>query len=302
MQYEHPALTRLVFGFVAADELTSHRESNPFSVEFGLYAEQCAAESLRQAVRADLANIDRLKMEAYLERRALPRGISEIFAYRLAAAAGVRVPRVELTQEPLNAPDWFAKEVPGGWCNSERVPRALPIYYLSNQDLMLPPAIKKMDDELRFAPLLRKTCPVDRADYADFSEQMESDARLLSAAAWNSDQRLLGHSFRAFLYATYAHSSNCLADMNATLWLIDHEKIIHQKTTDDIIALHKVANHSERILRNCRRICEITEDHIEESLSGISWQFWQAGSVFNNERDAGESFKRRLSVWQAVFG
>ncbi|HJQ26409.1 MAG TPA: hypothetical protein VKA60_21020 [Blastocatellia bacterium] len=301
MIYEHPALTRLVFGFVAADELTNHKESNPMSIEFSLYAEKRAAESLMQSVRADLANIDRLKMEAYLERFALPRGISELFAYRLAAAGGVRVPRVELTQEPLNPSDWFSKEVPGGWCNSRRVPQALPIYHLANQDVMLPPAIKKMDNELRFGPLLGKTCPVDRAEYADFPEQMESDARLLSAAAWNSDQRLLGHAFRAFLYASYAHSSNCLADVKGQLWLIDHEKIMHQKTTDDIIALHTVANHSERILRACQRVCEITEDHIEASLSGIPWHFWRAGGVFNHENDAAKYFKQRLATWKIVF-
>ena len=69
---------------------------------------------------------------------AVPPGVSELFAYRLADRVSLRVPLVRLeTDEPVESQD-FCKRVPGGWDISERVPASIPVYFLGDACATLP--------------------------------------------------------------------------------------------------------------------------------------------------------------------
>ncbi|HXG66364.1 MAG TPA: hypothetical protein VNO70_14795, partial [Blastocatellia bacterium] len=192
---------------------------------------------------------------------AMATGVNELFAYRLSKAAGVRVAPVTLRNwddEP-KASDGFIRKVPGGWCVSERIPQAIPIYYLRHLCKAIgmwhsPSLDTVLHDHWRES--FAKPCPVSRAEYADFPDT-PPDA-VLAAATWNSPERVLTHAYRAFLHCSFGHTSNCLVDVEGRLWLIDHEKIIHAPDTSDIETLYAFVRNAPGVMRACRQISNIT--------------------------------------------
>jgi hypothetical protein len=240
-------------------------------------------------------------------KRAVSQGVGEMFGYALSKAsvlkaAGLRVPAVMLTGDaPLDSKEWFSKPIEGGWCNSKHLPRALPIYYL--KELGTPSVITNYGEVLH---PFTKACPIDRSYYADFPAEREQDKQVLAIAEYDSPQRLLHYAYRAFLYATYPHGSNALAQLDGKtprLWLLDHEKILlAHADSGDIARLHRMIKHYPPALDACGLMSQISEAEIKYALSGIPSRFWQTdGGIFQNEQDAAEYFKRRLSAWKMVF-
>src|SRR5581483_51045 len=122
--------------------------------------------------------------------------------------------------------DGYVKPVAGGFFLSQRVPRALPVYFLAHRDgAVLPPASHLF--EASFHDLLNKRNPFDRDHYDDFSTFLEADPYVLAASQWDAPQRLLGLAFRHFLGCSYGHASNCLIDASLRLWEIDFEKVFY---------------------------------------------------------------------------
>lgn len=249
---------------------------------------------------------------------AVPTGVGELFAYRLADHVGVRVPLVRLeADKPAESQD-FCKRVPGGWVVSERVPGSIPVYFLGDACATLPyrasfayelTFVREVYDShvyLFFEGSINKECVLNH----EFPDDPPMEA--LMAAQWNSPQRILGHAFRAFLYATHAHTSNCLVDTSGRLWLIDHEKIIYRENEEDIRELYELIYPSDEIMNACRLISALTESDIEEALSDIPERFWDRGAEaerephppakFANSTEALIYFAARLRVWQECFG
>ena len=227
-------------------------------------------------------------------------GVGELFAYRLSHKCGVHVPEITLTaSEPTDFQNFYVRKIPRGWALSKRIPRALPLYYLTDQCEVLPP-FHRMELALvkKFERLLDKRCPIGRDAYPDFPTEAPTAA--LRAAQWNSEQRSLVHCFRALLYCSYGHVSNCLVDVEGKLWSIDHEKLIYTPNTDDIHMLDElIGNHPLRNL--CAQLAAgLTTEDIEQSLSDIPNRFWDTGK-FQQPRTAIEYFSRRLEVWQRTF-
>jgi hypothetical protein len=277
-----------------------------------------------------------------LDVLAVPQGVGEVFAYQLAQtpamrAAGLNVPEVRLSDEPLSSGEWFSKAISGGWSNSRCVERALPIYFLG--DTIAPPSVIQWDEALRQMPT---TCPVARDYYSDFPAEFAGDERVLSAAKCNSAARLVHLLFSAFLHRSYPHSSNALVqvpeDFSAVLqqqpkadsrtprlpdsrssignpvtqsptmdgpqlWLIDNEMILHASNPigDDIEATWEMVKHYPAALAVCRQIGRITGEEIKRALTGIPEQFWQPRAAFNTPSDAADYFKRRLHRWCMTF-
>jgi hypothetical protein len=294
---EHPDLSRRVFGLSAAEhiEQSAGTESDKSSE---------VQEKLTAIGRAlaGVGNTAFQPIDEWYIKRTVPQGVGEWFGYKLSTAIKglVNVPEVRLTtSQPLNAHDWFSKRVNGGWCNSKRVRRSLPIYYVNKESRA--PFFDRQEEVLHFTT---KTCPVARDYYADFPAELELDKGVQEIVKYNSPQRLLQYAFRAFLYATYPHSSNALVEAtgdNRRLWLIDHEKLVLSEGAEDIDALHEIIQHYGPGLNACRQISQITEADIMKSLAGISYQFWQQDCAFNNEEDAGEYYKQRLRAWKKFF-
>ncbi len=292
---EHPIYTATLFAVVAISDGFEPTE------------QWCAA----------LASIEP-SIEDYWSPRALPSGIAEVFAQRLAHTTGVRVPKVTLSDtEPVTFGS-YVKRVAGGWITSERVPQSLPVYFLREQCETLPPEqflngieMDGDDDDardtmrLQYLSLIDKRCPHDRAAYHDFPEIATDHA--LVAARWDSPARLRGHAFRAFLHATYAHSSNYLVDVAGQGWVIDFEKILYRDDCEDIRALRETVNSSPRALKECRRINQLSERDIVRGLAGFQKRYWQkpasgeGGAVLSNEKAATDYFIKRLKVWRECF-
>jgi len=159
---------------------------------------------------------------------AMPAGVSELFAYRLGEACGVRVPPVTLTHDQHTDDDCantFVKAVPGGWAMSKRVPRSIPLYYLKGRCQTLPQEVFDAANKVgaageavlhrSFVELLDKRFPVEREAYNDFPDSPGS--RVLAAAERNSPQRILTYAFRALWYFTRPHNSNVMLDSDARL-------------------------------------------------------------------------------------
>jgi hypothetical protein len=281
MGVEHPVITTLVLGHAAFDSIDTLSQ---------------AAES-RHVFRSESDKFARGIYGPWVKRWALPNGVADLFAHRLAHKCGLRVPEVSLSaDEPRDFQNYYVRKVVGGWALSRRVPDSLPIYYLKGQTETVAPAIKVEQMFMRkFQWQLDKRCPVGRAVYADFPEKAPEAA--LEAARWNSTARLRGHAFRAFLGATYGHTSNCLVDTSGKLWLIDHEKIAYRKGGEDIEALFKIVCESELVMDQCRAISVLTREDISTALADIPARFW--GKTQADESI--EYFCERLDSWQKVF-
>lgn len=240
---------------------------------------------------------------------AIPRGIGEMFGYRLAESAGVRVPRVTLTaDEPGDFTKHHVKRVPGGWMLSERVPDSIPVYYLG--DVVSTSAISDQPEHAfrsMFKEAFDKRCPLGREAYPDFpSDPPEAS---LDAARWNSTERLAHYAYRALLGCTYPHSSNALVDTDGRLWLIDHEKCCLSNEGDDLALLMRGIADSPEAIDVCRQVAEgITVETIERSLNGIPDNFWRPASSrkgdltrFDNPESAAGYFIGRLNRWNELF-
>lgn len=319
---EHPWLTVTVLGSAAVDEIP-HEEFEA-----------------RRSREARLLKFIMFTPDAFPrpgdwfdEPRAVPQGVGEVFAQRLAQRLRINVPLVELSdKEPYDFED-FVKPIDGGWAVSKRIPAALPIHFfrakhltLTPPDIICPSDYVEADGFLHrkfFYERLDKRCPRERSDYPDFPHldsrsplergdcgdiSAEGVSNILGAIKWNSTARLFGHVFRAFLYATYAHSSNCLVDNSARLWLIDHENIAHRADVEDIKELHDLVKSSPRVMRLCRRLCQISEADIHRSLQGIQKRYWvnkasgTPHAVLTGESEATDYFNARLWQWRACFG
>jgi hypothetical protein len=110
------------------------------------------------------------------------------------------------------------------------------------------------------------------------------------------------HAFRAFLYCSYAHSSNVLVDTAGNLHSIDHEKLVYADGTKDIAELFEAVRHSSKVMRACCQISQLTRGDIERSLSGIDERFWHGEpAVFNSRGPALEYLCGRLAAWRRHF-
>lgn len=233
----------------------------------------------------------------------IPEGVGEMFGYRLAEFAGVRVPRVTLTtDEPTDFKSHHVKPVPGGWMLSRRVPASLPIYYLSEQMAYG----KEYQFRQMFEGLFDKRCPLGREAYPDFPS--EPPQAVLDAAKWNSEERLAHYAYRSLLGCTYPHNSNVLVDTSGRLHLIDHEKICLSTEGDDIALLSGMIADSPQAVAVCRRVAQdITPEVVERSLDGIPDNFWRPEAwakkiwVYDNPKDAAGYFVYRLNRWKELF-
>ena len=249
---------------------------------------------------------------------ALPGGVGELFAFRLAEAAGVRVAPVTLSEtKPDNFND-FVKKVHGGWCVSERVQKSIPMFFIKEQAELYPTWFdfqKTATTEklciadfgfllgnLDIRCIINKESPVSRAAYTDFPDLAPKAA--IEAAKWDSDERLLTYAFRSFLYATFPHTSNCLVSTDGKLTLIDHEKVLY--SLDDISLLKASVSpirKTHRVAKALRQMCDITETDIRAALSDIPSRFWKfSGVFFSDEQKAANYFIKRLDKWRRCFG
>lgn len=207
---------------------------------------------------------------------AIPAGVAELFACRLSSIAGIRVAPVTLTpDEPTDFSKFHAKRVPGGWMLSARIEKSIPLFFLKGASQILPPEDEGMGDAIFrgvFESLFDKRCPLSRESYLDFPVIPPEVS--LKAARWDSEQRMMQHAFRSFLWCSHAHSSNALVDTKGRLYLIDHEKTYYARGTKDIAELHEVVNCSDSALRICRKIGEaITPDAIRCAFEDIDRRF-----------------------------
>ena len=304
---EHPYLTRLVLGVAAISHITQIAAAKGFTPDVQQLAEinQAFAEETKQADELEKQGINRLRLN-HGTVRAVPQGIGEMFGFNLSQTLALRgiinVPEVRLTTEPLDAQEWFSKDIDGGFCNSKRIAKTLPIFYLDDSDRR-PSFIAEWEEVFHRCTI---TCPVAREHYSDFPAELEKDERVLSIARYTSPQRLAQYAFRAFLYATYPHGSNALIQIYSDtpqLWLIDHEKLLLVPSDNsDIDMLHRMIKYYKPALAACRLISRISDNDVEKSLSGIPARFWQEGGKFDNPKDAAKYFKRRLCAWKNVFG
>lgn len=246
----------------------------------------------------------------------LPTAVAETFAYRLSRLAGFNhVPPTKLSATEPTAFDNFVKERNGVWIVSQRIPKTLPLYFLSKKIATIPEykthRIHKLvsdftsgiDDWVResFITALDKRCPVNREHYNDFTKDMES-AQVLSAAMWNSPQRLFTYAFSSFLHSTHPHSSNVLVDADGLLWQIDFEKFVFSENATDIAELYGVVKDSEKVMRACREISAISEEIIESALAGIEKSYWQSeDSIIRDQKTAIKYFFHRLRTWKHFF-
>jgi hypothetical protein len=301
---EHPEIIRHVLGVAAAAHLKKTEEDTPekiTSINLALAGEVAQHEALKRR------GISGMTPNGIFSFRSVPQGVGELFAYRLTQtpamqAAGLRVPEVRLTDEPLGA-GWFSKPVDGGWCNSRRIARTIPIFYLNDER----PAFMGEWEHI----LHHKECPVARSEYGDFPAELEDNERVRSVVHYSSPQRLLQYAFRALLYATYPHNSNALVEVSGDefrLWLIDHDKILMApERGDDIAGLYSVVQHFGPALDACKQVSQISELDLVDALSDIPAQFWAGtGKVlfgeFQSSRQALPYFVHRLRLWQELFG
>jgi hypothetical protein len=293
---ESPRLTRIVLGQYAISATPSPSISQRRAV---------IALSAIQAVELDENTIIALTV---------PAGVAELASYRLAKAVGVLTAEIELRPvEPGDFSQVYARKVPGGWSVSHRVPRCMPIYYLGDkaQTICPLPVVERLDGQwlqYKFKHILDKRCPVSKGAYAvDFPDNPPVDT--LEAARWDSPQRIWGHVFRAFLHSTYGHSSNCLADVDGRLWLIDFEGLVFTETTEDIRELHTIARGCEPLMKMCRQIGDLMPSSIDRAFSDIEPRYWRPGltggkrryGVLTTAAAASEYFKQRLAVWKETF-
>jgi hypothetical protein len=299
---EHPSRTIAILAHAAESEYGWGFEQLR---QFATFSKGCWKRDQEQS---------RLPLNKRGSRMAIAAGIAELFAYRLSKAANVRVAPVRLkdwNDEPKPSQE-FIRRVPGGWCVSERVERALPIYYLRGRcEIVHKWSLQLTEWEAAIHTGWResfdKKCPVDRSDYSDFPDRPSNT--VLAAARWNSPERLLGHAYRAFLYASHAHTSNALVDLDANVWLIDHEHILYTPDTADVAGLHTLVKCAPGVMRACRQISSITPDDIEKALDDIPISFWDgptaikhAGAVFTTrQHEAADYFINRLEAWQKCF-
>jgi hypothetical protein len=255
--------------------------------------------------------------QSALVRMALPTAVAELFAYRLAKSTEITnvAPVKVTTREPKDFND-FAKSRNGLWIISKRVPKALPLYFLSRKistspfckrgryDLLIMQTIEDIAEWLRpyFIELLDKRCPISREQYADFPEEAESSREVIEAATWDSPKRLLTYCFSAFLHSSHPHNSNVLVDMEGRLWQKDFEKIVYRDDVADIAELYANVRKSERVLEACRRVSGISEQALTDALSGINSEYWQREDAeFKHHTSAIEYFVNRLRVWKKYF-
>lgn len=307
---EHPAFTHIILGQAALHQVT-HNSAQPGSNEWN----SALAES-HSAFKVLLSRKDQINKELISLPLAVAEGVAELFASRIASHCGVRTPQIRLMpddefdlfeQERESAdaeyeveddPTIFCKEVSGGWCVSQKIAGSLPIFYLPEQDSLT----AEWDVFFYVSDLVSKRCPVSRDEYPDFPAALESDEEIRAAARWDSDERLLGHAFRAFLNCTYAHTSNCLVDTSTKLWLIDHEKIIFRTDHSDLAELRVLIEHSDRVMQICKRISQLTKEDIEQALLNIPEPFWKSGVAIEHPVLAYHYFTTRLESWKTMFG
>jgi hypothetical protein len=248
---------------------------------------------------------------------ALPTAIGEMFAYRLSRCAGFNhVAPVELRLTEPREFDDFVKERNAVWVVGKRIPKSLPIYFLSNKiattpafnthriDKLILNFTSDIDEWVRntFLDALDKRCPVNRAQYSDFTPEMESSPRVLENALWNSPQRLFTYAFSYFLHSSHPHNSNTLIDADGLLWQLDFEKVLYSEGVGDIAELFGAIKNSNSVMRACREISAIGEQDIESALGGIDLIYWQSeGSIIRNQNTAIKYFNRRLRAWKHYF-
>jgi hypothetical protein len=221
----------------------------------------------------------------------------------LSLKCGVRTATVTLTtEEPTDFKNYYVRKVAGGWAMSRRIPEAMPLYYLKSHsaDILSPMGSTEAVLNKKFLWALDKRCPVGKEAYSDFPDCPSTE--VIEAAAWDSRARLLGHAFRALLYCSYGHISNCLVDTSARLWLIDHEKMVYRKDAGDIEALHAIVSESESVMGICRELCTITADDVTDSLAGIPDVFWRGAARFTDLQTSAAYFTGRLSAWREHYG
>ncbi|MEK6322192.1 MAG: hypothetical protein AABN33_10960 [Acidobacteriota bacterium] len=283
---EHPALSRTMLG---------------------KYAEETASPRSYKCDYRRRKNETQLTIhfkETVSRALAIPAGVGEMFGYRLAGFAGVRVPRVTLTTDEPSEMDCktnYVKPVTGGWMLSERVPVSLPIYYLPGQTTF---GVEEWAFRKTFKNLFDKRCPLGREAYADFPS--EPPQASLDVVKWDSEQRLRLYAYRSLLCCTYPHASNVLVDTSGRLHLIDHEKCCLPTEGDDIELLSGMIADSPQAITVCKQVAQgITPQAIEQSLDGIPDNFWRPETgrwaLYDNPRDAAGYFGDRLNHWKGFF-
>ncbi len=247
--------------------------------------------------------------------RAISGGVGEVFGTRLGNMIGIPCAPVTLSRARPGEEAFIThhvKEIPGGWSMSERIKKAIPLYFLSGQVDTWPKAggLERVY-RTAFERVYNKRCPIGRDSYADFPDQAPRAA--LEAARWDSPQRLLQYAFRLFLYCSFPHASNALVDVEGKLYLIDFDKMClagyDVASLEDIELLHEMLADCEPALEACRHVASITQAQIVEALSGIEENFWQPRKLarrtaprFSDERAATEYFLKRLTRWKKHFG
>jgi hypothetical protein len=295
--YEHPIITHLILGQAAMHDIVATPSTPDWFADFS---------KMRVTYSQVLERSNQINREMGGSPLAIPQGVAELFASRLARKCGVRVPKLQLWSEARkkrhsNTDEHrFFKPVPGGWCVSARVRKSLPLYYLLHEDT--PSSHFDYDPNFCLKPLVTKSCPIAREEYSDFPAEKIQDEKILCAVKWDSDQRLIGHAFRAFLYCSYAHSSNVLVDTDARLWHIDHAQLMYRADHSDLAELLLLVEGSERVMQICREISQLTDEDIKQAISDIPERFWLNDVAIKHPAIAYYYFATRLESWRTIFG
>jgi hypothetical protein len=218
----------------------------------------------------------------------------------------------------------------------EKIPRAIPIFYLrAFHDIKaeFPPAIaidrRGADpDELvkeylgqlrgiRIGENLRRfwntpdditeslaemvllgkdQMPGPQEFYSDFEPPSDWSA-IKAAIAWDSSLALRIHAARAFLATSFAHSSNLLVDPEGQLYTVDFE-YCNWTDGEDIRLLFENVARGTRAFQALRDVAELTEAQLCGLFEDLpSWIPWPLGS---KERTI-SYYQARLNQWKSYF-
>ena len=313
---EHPVYHLLSFGIIAGRELAEK------ALEQGTTPDKSEIQPLLDGI--EFMQEMREKMDGgdwSFATLAVGEGVGEVFGSRLARKAGLLAPEVKLNAYRDCDEQYYWKKVPGGYVGSQKIYRALPVYFIEVKDKTIPAQIRYImslewtwgfpkyngrfrrpepEQNAMLRSLLVKTNPLSRKHYDDFSEADEKNPAILKAAHFEAPERLKFHALSCLLHKTYFHSSNLLVDHSANLWGIDYATMLFADGTDDLDKLAVVVKRSEKLKTAFRQICQITEKDIHECLSEIPARYWQDG-VFNDKDSAAKYFITRLKRYVSLF-
>ena len=191
---------------------------------------------------------------------------------------------------------------------SEKIPRAIPLFYLGEFFGIKPdvPVIPEYEldwatsrhhlsglEKLRIYLYLGKNqIPDAREFYSDF--EPPADWRPIEEVTrWDSNPMLRIHAARLFLGATTAHVSNLLVDNKANLYTIDTEYCL-ATTNEDLEKLFSNIVPETRAFEALRPVSELNEYEVTGMFDELPEVGWPLGS----KKKTVEDYLSRLRKWK----